>query len=281
MYENKLTIIVLAYNQARYLSECLDSILKQKVNFNYQIFIGNDGSSDDSAIIAETYAKHYPNIIRFFFTERVYRKYPGDHINFGNLYSKTKTDYFCVLDGDDFYIDESKLQIQFDFLEDDKSYSYIGHNYYYLYSDGKMQPAYSEIDLTKYKSTCENLSQLLLGKTIPYLHTSSVMFRNIFKDDKKFHDYFKSKTAHMYKADFIRLMLHASKGKGKFIDKLMSCYRIHKEGRWTKLGPFKQFLETIPYYRFHSKHTFSKKYTKEFNRLIIYELKKLFTWFRR
>jgi glycosyltransferase involved in cell wall biosynthesis len=66
MYENKLTIIVLAYNKAIYLSECLDSILKQKVNFNYQIFIGNDGSSDNTANIAETYEKKYPDIIKFF-----------------------------------------------------------------------------------------------------------------------------------------------------------------------------------------------------------------------
>jgi glycosyltransferase involved in cell wall biosynthesis len=281
MQKKKLTVIVLAYNQEKYLSQCIDSILSQKVSFDFQILIGNDGSSDNVAIIAQTYEKKYPDIIKFFFTERVYRKYPGDYINFANLYSKTKTDYFCVLDGDDFYTDDNKLQMQFDFLESDKSYSYVGHNYYYLYNDGKMQAAYSEIDIPKYKSTSENLSQLLLGGTIPYLHTSSVMFRNIFKDDTKFHDYFKSKTAHMYKADFIRLMLHASKGKGKFIDKLMSCYRIHEEGRWTKLGAFKQALEMIPYYRFHSKHTFSKKYTKEFNGLIIKELKKLFTWFRR
>jgi glycosyltransferase involved in cell wall biosynthesis len=132
MQKKKLTVMVLAYNQEKYLSQCLDSILKQKVNFSYQILIGNDGSSDNTAFIAQDYEKKYPDRIKFYFTERSYRKYAGDYINFGNLYKKTKTDYFCVLDADDLYLDDNKLQIQVDFLEKNNFYTFVGHNYNYL-----------------------------------------------------------------------------------------------------------------------------------------------------
>ena len=277
----KLTIIVLAYNQEKYLSQCLDSILKQKVNFSYQILIGNDGSSDNSAFIAQAYAKKYPHLVNFFFTQRSYRKYPGDYINFINLYKESKTDYFCVLDGDDFYIDENKLQIQVDFLEKNIPYTFVGHNYNYLYSDGMIIAAYSDDDVLKYKDTCENLTQFLRGGTIPYMATSSIMFRNVFKNDKIFNDYFSQKNAHMYFGDFIRTALHASLGKGKYINKIMSVYRIHDEGEWVGKNYFKKILQTILFFRFHSKYTFLNKHTKEFNSLIIIELKKLFTFFRR
>jgi glycosyltransferase involved in cell wall biosynthesis len=47
----KLTIIVLAYNVEKYIREALDSILIQKVNFSYEILIGNDGSTDSTVEI--------------------------------------------------------------------------------------------------------------------------------------------------------------------------------------------------------------------------------------
>ena len=281
MQKKKLTVIVLAYNQEEYLSQCIDSILNQKVSFDFQILIGNDGSSDNTAFIAQDYEKKYPDRIKFYFTERFYRKHAGDYINFSNLYKKTKTDYFCVLDGDDFYLDENKLQIQVDFLEKNNFYTFIGHNYNYLHSDGKIIAAYSDDEVLKYKDTCENLTQFLIGGVIPYMATSSVMFRNIFKNDKTFKGYFSQEKAHMYFGDFIRTALHASQGKGKYINKIMSVYRIHDEGEWSGKNNIKMILKMIFFFRFHSKYTFLNKYTKEFNHLIIIELKKLFGFLRR
>lgn len=281
MQKKKLTVIVLAYNQEKYLSQCIDSILCQKVSFDFQILIGNDGSSDNTAFIAQNYEKKYPDRIKFYFTERSYRKYAGDYINFGNLYSKTKTDYFCVLDGDDFYIDENKLQIQVDFLEKNNSYTFVGHNYNYLLSVGKIILAYSDGEVLKYKDTCESLTEFLIGGNIPYMATSTIMFRNIFKNDKTFNGYFSQEKAHMYFGDFIRTALHASQGKGKYINKIMSVYRIHDEGEWSGKNDIKRILKMICFFRFHSKYTFLNKYTKEFNHLIIIELKKLFAFLRR
>jgi glycosyltransferase involved in cell wall biosynthesis len=53
----KLTVIVLAYNAEKYIAEALDSILMQKVNFSYEILIGNDGSSDGTVEILKEYEK--------------------------------------------------------------------------------------------------------------------------------------------------------------------------------------------------------------------------------
>jgi glycosyltransferase involved in cell wall biosynthesis len=53
----------MAYNVEKYIEECLNSIITQKVNFKYQIYVGNDGSDDGTVKILEQYKKKYPKII--------------------------------------------------------------------------------------------------------------------------------------------------------------------------------------------------------------------------
>lgn len=60
----KLSIIVPVYNVADYLAKCLDSLLAQDLPQNeYEIIVVNDGSTDDSGVIAQQYADKYANII--------------------------------------------------------------------------------------------------------------------------------------------------------------------------------------------------------------------------
>ena len=54
----KLSILVMAYNVEKYIAEALDSIVMQKVNFSYEILIGNDGSSDGTVEILKEYEKN-------------------------------------------------------------------------------------------------------------------------------------------------------------------------------------------------------------------------------
>ena len=64
----KLSIIIPVYNTREYLAACLDSVLDNACN-DYEIVIVNDGSTDDSGIIAAGYAGRYPDLIRVITTE--------------------------------------------------------------------------------------------------------------------------------------------------------------------------------------------------------------------
>ena len=64
----KLSIIIPVYNTREYLAACLDSVLDTACN-DYEIVIVNDGSTDDSGIIAAGYASRYPELIRVITTE--------------------------------------------------------------------------------------------------------------------------------------------------------------------------------------------------------------------
>ena len=53
----KLSVFVVTYNQERYIRQCLDSIAMQKVNFDYEVIIGDDCSADGTAAICDEFAR--------------------------------------------------------------------------------------------------------------------------------------------------------------------------------------------------------------------------------
>ena len=112
----KLSIIMPCYNVEHTLERALESVLMQKTNFEYEIIIINDASEDNTLTIANKYAWLYKNIIVI-----------SNKKNEGNAYSyyrglcAARGEYFCVLDGDDYYTINDKLQRQIDFLDNDKN----------------------------------------------------------------------------------------------------------------------------------------------------------------
>lgn len=109
--KSKLTVIILAYNVEKTIERCIFSVLKQHTSFKFKILIGNDGSSDGTVKILNQFKKKFPNVIDLELTYRVEREEnSGDYLNFKNLYAKTNTKFFTVLDGDDYYLDLFNLE---------------------------------------------------------------------------------------------------------------------------------------------------------------------------
>ena len=63
-YENMVSICCITYNQEKYIAEALDGFLMQNTNFNYEIIIGDDCSTDATRSIIEDYSERYPGKIQ-------------------------------------------------------------------------------------------------------------------------------------------------------------------------------------------------------------------------
>ena len=103
MDEKILTVTVPSYNVQAYLEDCLESFVNSEVMDDIEVLIVNDGSSDDTATIAERYVSKYEN------TFRLINKENGGHgstINTGAREARGK--YFKVVDGDD-WVDSTEL----------------------------------------------------------------------------------------------------------------------------------------------------------------------------
>ncbi len=99
-----LSIIIPIYNLEEYLSLCIESILKQSHDFNdIEIILVNDGSSDNSAKIADEYASTYA------FIHTVHQHNQGVSIARNNGLLQAQGEYIWFVDGDDWLFDDSTL----------------------------------------------------------------------------------------------------------------------------------------------------------------------------
>lgn len=120
----KLSVIVLTYNHARFIKQTLEGILSQKVNFEIEIIIADDGSTDETVeIINDIKLKTSVKIIPIFSG-----KNKGVLQNALGIFDKISGEYLAVVDGDDFWTFNEKIQRQVSFLDDNKDYSGCFHD---------------------------------------------------------------------------------------------------------------------------------------------------------
>ena len=119
---HKVTIVTLTYNHENVIAQTLDSLLAQKTNFDFEILIGDDSSTDNTLQIIEAYKKKYPQKIRILKSD----KNIGLEQNYLRCYRVCTTEFVAICDGDDYWIDPLKLQKQVDFLSTHPAYGLVG-----------------------------------------------------------------------------------------------------------------------------------------------------------
>lgn len=126
------SVAVLTYNSESTIRQCLDSIIKQKVDFDYEIVVGDDGSTDNTLDILKSYENTYSG-------DFVLIKSPrneGISRNYQKVLMHCKGKYVALCEGDDFWTVEDKLQKQVDFLEHHEKYGFVGGYSRLLFSNG-------------------------------------------------------------------------------------------------------------------------------------------------
>lgn len=106
-----VSVAVTTYNMEPYVGQMLDSVLMQNTTFPFEIVISDDGSEDGTRDVIAQYQKKHDNI-RLICTGHI-----GKMPNFIRSLQECKGKYIALCDGDDYWIDENKLQMQYDFLE--------------------------------------------------------------------------------------------------------------------------------------------------------------------
>jgi glycosyltransferase involved in cell wall biosynthesis len=72
-----VSVWMIAYNQEQYIGQAIESIVTQKVNFDFEVVIGEDCSPDNTRKICEEYAQKYPELIRLLPSDRNYGSLPN------------------------------------------------------------------------------------------------------------------------------------------------------------------------------------------------------------
>ena len=106
----KVSVLMPVYNEEKYISEAIESVLNQTFN-DWELIIVNDGSTDNTQKIAEKYTKEDKRITLI---NHKKNEYKSSALNNGIKYSKGE--YICYLDGDDMYL-KNKLKFQVNYME--------------------------------------------------------------------------------------------------------------------------------------------------------------------
>ena len=116
-----VSVCVQTYKHENYIKQCLDGILMQKTNFEFEILLGEDDSPDRTREICIEYADKYPNKIRLFLHDRSNVIYINGNAtgryNFIYNLTNAKSKYIALCPGDDYWTDPLKLKKQVNFLE--------------------------------------------------------------------------------------------------------------------------------------------------------------------
>lgn len=127
MEDIKVSIYCLAYNCADFFEKSIQGMLNQRVNFQYKIIVHDDASTDGTADLIRKYAEQYPDkICSILQTENQYSK--GVDICKVYIEPKLEGKYVAICEGDDYWIDENKLQVQYDYMETHPECSLCTHN---------------------------------------------------------------------------------------------------------------------------------------------------------
>lgn len=167
-----LSVICTTYNHEKYIRQALDSILMQKVNFKYEVIVGEDCSPDNTREILKEYEKKYPDIFTM-----VYRdKNIGAKNNGKDLISRASGKYLITLECDDFWVDENKLQKQIDYLETHPKVMAVAHRVVMVDQNGNEIKDADYPECTKKRYTFRDYrNEILPGQT------ATIIKRNIYK----------------------------------------------------------------------------------------------------
>ncbi|MDR1743953.1 MAG: glycosyltransferase [Dysgonamonadaceae bacterium] len=116
-----VSVIVITYNQEKYIHQTLDSILQQACKFDWELIVAEDCGTDNTRQICIDYQKQYPEKIKLLLQD----SNKGVMGNYLNVLSLCRGEYIAQCSGDDYWTDNNKLQKQVDFLENNKEYGLI------------------------------------------------------------------------------------------------------------------------------------------------------------
>lgn len=224
MCENErpvVSIVCAAYNHEKYIREALEGFVSQKTSFKYEVIVHDDCSQDNTAQIIAEYADKYPDlIVPIFENENQYSKNTGIFSDI--CIPRTRGKYIAFCEGDDYWCDENKLQMQYNALEKHRELNMCACGAKVI-SDIEGKHLY---DVVPKKDDCILTSSEVIAGGGRYLATASLfMRRDILLDrmkfeNRKFNDYVMQIRGSLY-------------GGIYFISRVMAVYRVSTDDSWS------------------------------------------------
>jgi len=221
-----VSVSVVTYQHAGFIRQCLDGILMQETDFDYEIVVGEDESMDGTRDICIRYAEEHPDKIRLFLRDRTLSQLVDENgafvCRFNGWWSRMscRGRFIAVCEGDDYWTDPSKMQKQVECLERNPESVLCFHPVKIL-RDGELVEDF----ITTPPEACVTTIMHLTRRN--YMHTPSVMFRNLVHAE----DY--ECLLRLPVGDWPLWLKLARYGNIRVLPDCMAVYRIHPNALWS------------------------------------------------
>ena len=225
----KATVVCFAYNHEKYIRQTLEGFVNQKTSFAYEVVIHDDASTDSTADIIREYEEKYPHIIKPIY--QTVNQYSLKVNTYQFILPLMKGDYVAMCEGDDYWVDEDKLQKQVDALDANPDCSVCLHKVKTISDDGKAKTyTYPPFEAESGIIPSEKFIPSVITAYI--YQTSCFMFRgDLFREYVSDYPEFRRVAG---VGDVPYLLYFGNLGNVYYIDEAMSRYRISSAGSWTE-----------------------------------------------
>ncbi|WP_165043394.1 glycosyltransferase [Dysgonomonas sp. ZJ709] len=217
----KLNVLLITYNQEKYIEQTVESILMQETTFAFNIIEADDCSSDSTLDIIKRYADN--NKIEFHFLPKTNNL--GFVKNYQRAFEACDGEYIAIMEGDDYWISPFHLENHVKFLDQHPECSMSFNRHLRLFEDQNREEIFEWDNEKDYEYI--STEQMALGNRIGNL--SCCVLRNEFikkLDPKLFNLEF---------ADWLLGMIMGQYGPLAYLKEVTSAYRIHDNGQWSRM----------------------------------------------
>ncbi|WP_301109834.1 glycosyltransferase [Sporosarcina sp.] len=214
-----VSINCITYNHEEYIADAIEGFLSQKTDFEYEILIGEDCSTDNTKRIVEQYIAKYPELIKLVTSE----ENVGAAKNADRILELSKGKYIAICEGDDYWTDPYKLQKQVGYLEKNPRCTMCFHEADIV----KVPKKSTGMKIKPYKrDQVSPMEDIIIGGG-GFCPTASLVYPKSVMQD--FPDYLR--TSHV--GDYPLQLLLTSSGYAYYMNECMSAYRVGVKGSWT------------------------------------------------
>lgn len=231
----KVTVIMSNYNQEKYVSCAIESVLNQNVDFAFQLLITDDFSTKDKSVeIIKQYEAKFPEKIKV-----LYNQENGGYLkNVLRAKAITKTPYFCLLDADDCWTDMDYLQSAVNFLDSHPDYVIYSRNVVCQAEDGS-----EHLFVPQNISSSDFTLDDYFKRSICMTQTTGTFFRNVIFINgvpSIMEKAVGTISERSFEGDFDRYLMHLKYGKAHYDPKPSGIYRLLTSGIWSRLTEFEK-----------------------------------------
>jgi len=231
-----VSIFCITYNHADFIRQAIEGFLRQETTFPVEIFIHDDASTDGTADIVRDYQAAYPRL--FSIVTQAENKYStvGSRVFFECL-TRQRGEFVALCEGDDYWSDHNKLEIQIRLLRETTELAGCFHRTTLVDTDNKVIKQDYFISEQKQFDFRDCITKLKKQYA-----TCSFVFRSSAISNPR--PWFIESSNDI----FLELQV-ALNGTLQFIDKSMGAYRIHAGGVWSSTTPAQKLLTLLYRYK--------------------------------